>query len=320
MKEIKMKNIIKKLLISTAIICPMLTVNAEPIKLIVPVPPGGLVDNLARLMSTELGKKLNDTIVVENKPGASGSIATSFAASATPNGQTLLIGNNGTINMYPVLNPGFDGFNSKSFTPICLVGGGPLVLTASVSIPANNLKELLQYFKENPTAASWASPGVGTAPHLLGEQLKFQYNINSMVHVLYKGMAPAQTDVIGNRVSLMFDLYGPNMAGLISSGKLKPIFVTDIRPLGTIAAAPDVSFNIRDWYGLFTAAGTPEPIVKKMQAACDSVVNDPTVKEQLTTLGTPPLNIKPNDVSTYIDNERKRWTTIYNRLDLKEKK
>jgi tripartite-type tricarboxylate transporter receptor subunit TctC len=318
MKE-KMKNTIKKLLISAILITPLLS-SAETTKLVVPVPPGGLVDNLARLMATELSKKLNDTVVVENKPGASGSIATSFAASAVPNGQTLLIGNNGTINMYPVLNPGFDGFNSKSFAPVCLIGGGPLVLTASGSIPANNLKELLQYFKENPTAASWASPGVGTAPHLLGEQLKFQYNINSMVHVLYKGMAPAQTDVIGNRVSLMFDLYGPNMAGLISAGKLKPIFVTDIKPLGTINAAPDSSFNIRDWFGLFTAAGTPEPILKKLQTACDNIVNDPTVKEQLTTLGTPPLNIKPNEASAYIDNERKRWTTIYNRLDLKENK
>ena len=315
-----MKNTIKKLLALAIIIGPLLTVNAEPTKLIVPVPPGGLVDNLARLMGTELAKKLNDAVVVENKPGASGSIANSFVASSAANGQTLLIGNNGTINMYPLLNPGFDGFNAKSFTPVCLIGGGPLVLTASSSIPANNLKELLQYFKENPTKASWASPGVGTAPHLLGEQLKSQNNINSMVHVLYKGMAPAQIDVIGGRVSLMFDLYGPNMAGLIASGKLKPIFVTDVKPLGTINAAPNASWNIRDWFAIFTVAGTPEPILTKLRNACEQVINEPVVKSQLTAFGTPPLNIPPSDVQKYIDNEAVRWITIINRLDIKDNK
>jgi tripartite-type tricarboxylate transporter receptor subunit TctC len=315
-----MKNTIKKLLICAILASPLLGANAEPIKLLVPVPPGGLVDNLARLAGTELAKKLNENVVVENKPGASGSIATSAASAALPNGQTLVIGNNGTINMFPILNPGYDGHSPKSLTPVCLLGGGPLVLTASGSIPANNLKELLQYFKENPSKASWASPGVGTAPHLLGEQLKFQYGVDSMVHVLYKGMAPAQIDVIGDRVSLMFDLYGPQMASLISTGKLKPIFVTDVKPMGNIPAAPDASFNIRDWFGVFAPAGTPEPVLTKLRNACDSAVNDPAVKEKLVALGTPPLNIKPSDVQSYIDAERKRWAAIIDRLDLKEKK
>lgn len=319
MKE-KMKTIIKKLLICTILISPLLSANADTIKLIVPVAPGGLVDNLARLVAPELSKKLNTTIVVENKVGASGSIGTLFVAESLANGQTLVIGNSGTINVYPLLNPSFNGYNSKSFVPVCLIGGGPLVLTASGNIPANNFKELLQYFKENPTAASWASPGVGTPPHLLGEQLKFQYNINSMVHVLYKGMAPAVSDVIGNRVSLMFDLYGPQMAGLISTGKLKPIFVTDSKPLGNISVAPDSSFHVRGWQGLFVVAGTPETILTKLRSACESVVNEPAIKEQLVTLGTPSLNIKPVDVQAYIDNDTKRWVSIINRLDIKENK
>ena len=318
--ERKMKTTIKKLLISAIIASPLFGANADTIKLIVPVAPGGLVDNLARVVAPELAKKLNTSIVVENKVGASGSIGTAFVASSLPNGQTLVIGNSGTINVYPLLNPGFDGYSSKSFVPVCLIGGGPLVLTASGEIPATNLKELLQYFKENPKAASWASPGVGTPPHLLGEQLKFQYNINSMVHILYKGLAPAVSDVIGNRVSLMFDLYGPQMAGLISTGKLKPIFVTDSKPLGNISAAPDASFHVRGWQGLFVVAGTPEPILTKLRSACENIINEPTIKEQLVTLGTPPLNIKPADAQAYIDTDTKRWTTIINRLDLKENK
>lgn len=308
---------LKKLILSSVLLAVSVAANANTTKLLVPVAPGGLVDNLARLVGTELSKKLNENVVVENKPGASGSIATSIAAAATPDGQTLVIGNNGTINMYPVLNPGFEGYNSKSLTPVCLIGGGPLVLTAGSAVPANNIKELLQYFKENPNKASWASPGVGTVPHLLGEQLKFQYSVDSMVHVLYRGMALAQTDVIGNRVSLMFDLYGPNMAGLINEGKLKPIFVTDSKPLGNISAAPDSSFYIRDWFALFTAAGTNEATLKKLRSACDSVIAEPHVKEQLAAFGTPPLNIKPTDAQQYIDNERKRWVTIINRLNVK---
>jgi tripartite-type tricarboxylate transporter receptor subunit TctC len=310
----------KKLLVSSALVVFMLTAVAEPIKLIVPVPPGSLVDNLARLMSTEIGKKLNESIVVENKPGASGSIATSFAAASTPNGQTMVIGNLGTISMYPVLNPDFNGFNDKSFAPVCLIGGGPLVLYASGGVPANNFKELLQYFKENPTAASWGSPGVGTGPHLLGEQLKSQYNIDSMVHILYRGMAPAQVDLIANRLSLVFDSYSTSMAGLISAGKVKPIFVTDSKPLGTISAAPDASFHVKDWFGLFVPAGTPEPILKKLQTACDNVVNEVAIKEQLTTMGVPPLNVKPGNAQVYIDAEKKKWVSTVNRLNLKENK
>jgi len=316
----KMKTIIKKLLISAIIAGPLFGANADTIKLIVPVSPGGLVDNLARMVAPELAKKLNTTIVVENKVGASGSIGTALVAESPANGQTLVIGNSGTINVYPLLNPSFNGYNSKSFVPVCLIGGGQLVLTASGNIPANNFKELLQYFKENPNAASWASPGVGTPPHLLGEQLKFQYNINSMVHILYKGMAPAVSDVIGNRVSLMFDLYGPQMAGLINTGKLKPIFVTDSKPLGDINAAPDSSFHVRGWQGLFVVAGTPEPMLTKLRSACEGVINEPTIKEQLITLGTPPLNIRPIEAQTYIDNDTKRWVNIINRLNLKENK
>jgi tripartite-type tricarboxylate transporter receptor subunit TctC len=315
-----MKNIVKKLLITFAVITATISANAEPIKLIVPVPPGSLVDNLARLMGNEMGKKLNESVVIENKPGASGSIATSFAAAATPNGRTMVIGNPGTISMYPVLNPDFNGFNDKSFVPVCLIGGGPLVLYASGGIPANNFKELLQYFKENPTTASWGSPGIGTGPHLLGEQLKYQYNIDSMVHILYKGMAPAQVDLIANRLSLVFDSYSNNMAALISAGKVKPIFVTDSKPLGNISAAPDASFHVMDWFGLFVPAGTPKPVLKKLQTACDNVVNDVAIKEQLTTLGTPPLNIKPDYAPAYIDAVKKKWVSVVNKLNLKENK
>jgi len=320
MKENKMKTAFRKLLVSAAFIGTIFSANAETTKLIVPVPPGSLVDNLARLMGAELGKKLNESIVIENKPGASGSIATSFAASAAPNGNTMLIGNLGTISMYPVLNPDFAGFNDKSFAPVCLIGGGPLVLYASGGIPANNFKELLQYFKENPTAASWGSPGLGTGPHLLGEQLKSQYKIDSMVHILYRGMAPAQVDLIANRLSLVFDSYSPNMAGLINAGKVKPIFITDSKPLGTISAAPDASFHVKDWFGLFVPTGTPEPVLKKLQAACDSVINEVAVKEQLTTLGTPPLNVKPNDTQSYIDAEKKKWVSMVSKLKLNDKK
>jgi len=320
MKETKMKNAIKKLLISIALVSPLLSANADPIKLLVPVPPGGLVDNLARLAGTELAKKLNENVVVENRPGASGSIATSAASSATPDGKTLVIGNNGTINMFPILNPEYTGHSLKTLTPVCLLGGGPLVLTASGAIPANNLKELLQYFKENPDKASWASPGVGTAPHLLGEQFKSQFGVNSMVHVLYRGMAPALTDVISNRVSLMFDIYGPRMEELFVTGKLKPIFVTSAKPLGNIPAAPDASLNITDWFGVFAPAGTPEPVLTKLRNACDSMVNDPAVKEKLVALGTPPLNIKPNDVQNYVVAERQRWATFVDKLNIKEKK
>ena len=318
MKE-NMKNTIKKLLISAVLVAPLIG-NAEPIKLLVPVPPGGLVDNLARLAGTELAKKLNETVVVENRPGASGSIATSAASSATPDGKTLVIGNNGTINMFPILNPDYTGHSLKTLTTVCLLGGGPLVLTASGAIPANNLKELLQYFKENPDKASWASPGVGTAPHLLGEQFKSQYGVNSMEHILYRGMAPALVDVISNRVSLMFDIYGPRMEELFVTGKLKPIFVTSTKPLGNIPAAPDSSFNITDWFGVFAPVGTPAPVLTKLRNACESAVNDPAMKEKLVALGTPPLNVKPNDVQNYVVAERQRWATFVDKLNIKEKK
>jgi tripartite-type tricarboxylate transporter receptor subunit TctC len=110
------------------------------------------------------------------------------------------------------------------------------------------------------------------------------------------------------------------MAGLINAGKVKPVFITDSKPLGTISAAPDASFHVKDWFGLFVPTGTPEPILKKLQAACDSVINEVAVKEQLTTLGTPPLNVKPNDAQSYIDAEKKKWVFMVSKLKLNDKK
>lgn len=296
-------------------------VSADTIKLVVPVAPGATMDSIARTLAPELAKKLGKDVIVENRAGASGAIAMRHVINSDSDRITLALVNNGTLNMSPMLNTDA-GFLSSSFTSIGLVGISPLVLVVNAKIPANNLKELIEYARNNPRSTSWASPGTGSTLHLSGELLKNNQNID-MVHVMYKGMSPAMIDLGEGRVTMIFDVLNPALTNLIDLNKIRPIAVTGNKRIESLPNIPTVkeqgySFLQTDvWFGVSVSAKTPEPIVKQLKVALADVLENQSVKEKLKQLGVGPSSINYTEAQQYINNERDRWAKVIMQSNIK---
>lgn len=312
---------IKKVLLSLLLGLGINTVYASSIKLVVPLTAGATMDDIARTIAPVLSKKLDKNIIVENKPGASGAIGMSYVASAPADGLTIVATNNGLTNMVPLLNSNA-GYDSSSFTSLGLIGVSPLVLVTSTTIPATNIKELEEYTKNNLGKTSWASPGLGTNLHLLGELLKNQRNLD-MVHVQYKGMAQAMIDVSQGRVTMMFDIPNPKMFNFFEVNKMKPIAVTGNKRIESLPNIPTVSeqgyafLNSHVWFGLAVHVNTPTAIVNQLQIALNETLQDPEVMNKLKTLGINPSGVAYTESQKYIDNERKRWTSVITKANIK---
>lgn len=311
---------IKKILPLLLCLC-MNTIHASPIKLVVPVAPGATMDSIARTLAPELAKKLGKDVIVENKVGASGAIAMRYVINSDSDGLTLALVNNGTLNMSPILNTD-GGFSSSSFTSIGLVGISPLVLVVNAKIPANNLKELIEYVKNNPRSTSWASPGTGSTLHLSGELLKNNQGLD-MIHVMYKGMSQAMIDLGEGRVTMTFDVLNPALANLIDLNKIRLIAVTGNKRIESLPNIPTVkeqgySFLQTDvWFGVSVSAKTPEPIVNQLKVALADVLENQSVKEKLKQLGIGPSSINYTEAQRYINNERDRWVKVIKQSNIK---
>lgn len=311
----------KKLLILLLSIASFATAGAADIRLVVPLTVGATMDDIARAIVPTLSKKLDKTIIVDNRPGASGAIGMSYVANSQPDGLTLAVTNNGLSNMVPLLNSNA-GYTPSSFKMIGLIGVSPLVLVTGTSIPANSLKELSTYVKNTPGKASWASPGFGTNLHLLGELLKDQVELD-MVHVQYKGMSMAMLDVAEGRVTMMFDVPNPRMFGFFESNKMKPIAVTGNKRIATLPNTPTVSeqgfafLNSHVWFGIAVPAGTSNAIINQLQTALSETLDDADVANKLKVLGIEQSGVKPTESQKYVDAERKRWTTVITKANIK---
>ena len=290
---------------------------ADTSRIIIGVGPGATQDDLARLVSESINKKTNTTFIVDNMPGASGAIALEAVANSSGDGKTLTLVNNGTLNILPYLNPSVN-YKPESFTPVTILGVNRLVLYVSNKLPVNNFEELVTYLKNNP--GSWASPGVGTNPHLLGELIKSHYNLN-MTHVLYKGMAQATIDVSENRVTMMFDLYNERLAGLISAGKLKPIIVTDINKHEKLPSVDTTKnhpwLTTHGWWAVVVPSSTPEPVVRNLRGIFNEIEKDPAFRVRLENLGFDKKNIEDAVLQKYIDSERVRWINVLKQSGIK---
>lgn len=311
----------KKILLLLAAAIFSSAVLANQAKIIVPVAPGATMDDIARIMAPELSKRLGKNFLVENKPGASGILALSSTLSAPSDGNTVIVVNNGVLNIAPMLNPK-SGVSSESFISIGLVGMSPLVLVTGNDLPVSNIKELVAYTKNNPGKVSWASPGVGTNLHLLGEVLKNQYNLD-MVHILYKGMSQAMIDVSEGRVTMFFDVPNPKMFGFFEVNKMKPIAVTGNKRWPGLPNVPTVieqgvpSLNTHAWFGLSVPVDTPEHIVVQLRQAVAAAIEEPEVKEKLKKLGLDSPTVKANDAQKFVDNEKNQSAGILKRANIK---
>jgi tripartite-type tricarboxylate transporter receptor subunit TctC len=293
----------------------------KPVKLIVGFPPGGGVDIIARSISQRLGERLGQPIVVENRAGAGGNIAAELVAHAPADGYTLLIGAVSSLAISASLYkaPRYDLM--KELTPVAVVASVPNVLVVHPSVKASNVKEFIAYVKANPGKVNFGSAGSGTTVHFAGELFKSMANID-MVHVPYKGAAPAMADLLGGQVQVMFDFLSA-AAPQIKSGKLRALGVTSAKrsPLlpdvPTIAEAGLPGYQVLGSFGVMAPAGTPADIVNRLNHEIAAVVNLPDVKERLAKSAATPEQQSPEEFAQVLKAEVAKWAKIVDATGVK---
>jgi tripartite-type tricarboxylate transporter receptor subunit TctC len=288
---------------------------SKPIKFLVPFAAGGPADTMARLTAQVLQRGLNQaTIVIENRPGAGGTIGARAAAQEKPDGYTLMYGNTASLVVGPAVyaNAGYDPV--KAFAPIALVAVSFNVLALNPKFPANSVKELIAYAKKNPGKVNFASPGHGTPPHMIGEMFKQRAGID-IVHIPYKGTAAALTDIMGGQVDLTFE--NPSViVPLVQAGKLKALAVTgDTRnpaipdvPTMIEAGVPD--FVSMSFTGLVAPAGTPPAIIKQLSDVLRPGLASPEMQALMKKLGVIPRPGTPADFGAFLARESAKWQTV----------
>jgi tripartite-type tricarboxylate transporter receptor subunit TctC len=296
------------------------TYPTRPIRMVIAFPPGGTSDFVGRVVAQKLGENLGQSIVVDNKPGASGLIGTQEVARAAPDGYTLLLAPS-DFTVIPGLQakPPYDAV--KDFTPIGLVLDYSHVLVATASLPANNAKELIALAKAKPGQLNYASGGNGGTNHISGEWFKLHAGVD-IVHVPYKGNGPAITDLLADRVQLLFTSTGP-VEGHLKTGKLKALAVTGrtrnpaLPNVPTIAESAIPNYEFRLWYGIVAPAGTPAPIVERINTELRKTMASAEVQEKLASIGGN-LNVgSPQEFGALVRDEVVRWTKLAHDLNIK---
>jgi tripartite-type tricarboxylate transporter receptor subunit TctC len=285
------------------------------VNFIVPFAPGGGTDILTRILAEELRNQLKQPFVVESKPGAATQIAATAVAKAPPDGYTLLMASGTTLAANPNLYKSLPYDAVKDFTPISLVGSAYFVLIANPSLPAKTLPELIDYLKSKPPGTfSFATSGAGTPHHLFMELFMKMTGIK-MQHVPYRGSVPAMTDVMSGVIPVMFVDLAPSLQ-LIQEGKLRAFGVsTDKRvktapEIPTIAEAGLPGYFAQGWFAVVAPAGTPRPIVDKLNAVLTSHITKPEVQDRLYAVGIQPLTSTPDELAKFIPAEIEKWGQV----------
>ena len=286
---------------------------SKPIRYIVPVSAGGGSDMIGRTVTERWAKVLNQSIIVENQGGGGGVIASQNTAKSAPDGYTLMQGYVATHGTSPATRKlPYDAV--RDFTPIGMIGGTPNVLVINASLPVNNIKEFIAYLRKNPGKVSYGSAGAGSLTHLTMELFKQQIN-SFMVHIPYRGIAPAFTDLIGGQTQAMF----PGLAAAvphIRSGRVRPLAVTGLKrhPLFKDVPTLDESgfkgFDAMQWYGVVGPAGVPAPIVKQLNDTLNTVLTGPDLQEKLSVEAVEPMAMSPAQFAQFIRADIERWTKL----------
>ena len=287
---------------------------SRPVTLIVPYAAGGGNDVMARIVAERMSKSLGQQIVIENKGGAGGSIATRQVAKAAPDGYTLGLGGTGTHAINPTLYPNVGYDPRKDFAPVGLIATSALVVLVNTSVPANTIGELIALARRDPGKLNYASAGVGSGIHLGAELFATMAGVK-LTHIPYKGSAPALTDLVGGHVAIYFSSLPPAIA-LIKEGKVRALAVTGparsplLPDLPTVAEAALPGYESVLHYGIVAPAGTPRPIVEKLNAAMRAALAEPDVRERIIADGAEPLPGTPEDYAADIDQEETKWSKV----------
>jgi tripartite-type tricarboxylate transporter receptor subunit TctC len=300
-------------IVTTALAQPA-RLSDGPIRLVVPFPPGGPNDLVARVLAQKLGPILDRVVVIENRSGAGGVVGTDFVAKAPADGKTLCLTSAGAIAISPALLPTMPFDTARDLAPITLVALMPELLAVNKSLPVNTLAELIDYAKKNPGKINFASSGNGSMPHLAGESLRDAAKID-IVHVPYRGAAPAVTDLIAGQVQMMFaDM--PALMSQVQAGALRPIALAskERSPLlpntPTLIEAGQPKVEAENWYGLVVSAKTPEPIRALLHDAAVKALADAELKKAYAEQGAIPVGNKPEEFGAFIASENEKWGRI----------
>ena len=287
---------------------------AKPIRFVVPFPAGGPLDIVARVLAQDLNRSWGQAVLVDNRPGAGGNIGADVVAKAAPDGYTILMGAVSThaINVWLYGKLAYDPI--RDFAPVTLVTSVPNVLIVHPSVPAQNVRQLIALAKGRPGQLNFASGSTGSAGHLAGELFKKMAGID-MVHIPYKGAAPAVTDLLAGHVSLMFD----NMASAlpnVKAARVRALAVTTLRrspflpDVLTISEAGLRGFDIGTWFGIFAPAGTPRDTVSRLNGELARILKTPATKDRLATMGAEPMPDTPEAFAAFVKSEMKKYEQI----------
>jgi len=277
---------------------------AKPVHIVVPFPPGGGTDSLARIMQPQLQQLWGQAVIVENKPGASGQIGADTVAASAPDGYTLMMSSTASLTQK----------NVDKFAPVTLVSASPYVIVVNPRVPASNVRELIAYAKAHPGKLSFGSSGTGAASHLAGELFKSMAGVD-MLHVPYKGTGQAVTDLLAGQIDVMF-APGETVMPHVQAGKLRALGVTSLHratalpDLPTAAESGLPGYEAIGWFGLLAPAATPPALVAKLSADANRVLADAEVKRKMLAMGAEPSGNSPQAFADFIRADMAKWARL----------
>ena len=297
------------------------TYPARPVHLIVPFPPGGSTDTVSRVIGPKLAERLAQPVIIDNRPGAGGSLGVEITTKAAPDGYTIVLGAAGALTINPTLskNPTFDPL--RELAPITLIGSSPFLLVADPAFPAASAREIVALAKAKPGSLTYASGGNGTAMHLSGELFKLMSGTD-IVHVPYKGSGPAVAAAAGGQTAIAFADITSALA-LMKGGRVKAIGVlsrerSSLAPdIPTLAETGLPGYESIGWFGLLAPAGTPQSVVARLNRDTVAVLNLPEVRERMTALALDPWPSTPEEFSAYMKSENAKWSKVIREANIR---
>ena len=294
---------------------------SKPIRLVVPYPPGGSTDLLARTIGQKVGEALGQQIIVDNRAGAGGMLGSEIVARAAPDGYTILLGTGATHGLTLLLSKAIPYDPVKDFTPITAAVEVPIILCVSLQVPAATARELVDYAKKNPGKLAYGSSGTGSPHHLSGELLRQVADID-VVHVPYKGAAPAVQDLIGSQIPMVFTTLSTALPH-IKAGKIRAIGFVEAKRQPSVPEIPTIGESVpgyvmpASWLGFFAPAGLPDPILRRLNAEIVKAVQSPDVKAKLETAGMPVVGTGSEEFAKMVKDDIETFRKIVNAAGIK---